>query len=100
MQRSTAEPCPIWSRGTFAINVLPLKAKIKHGVTTSPTSHDPLEFEITFCVRGVLSPLLANVLLDEVDKELERRGHCFVRYADDGVPRAQRVELGSMCATA
>jgi len=32
---------------------------------------------------GPLSPLLASVLLDEVDKELERRGHCFVRYADD-----------------
>lgn len=32
---------------------------------------------------GPLSPLLANVLLDEVDKELETRGHCFVRYADD-----------------
>jgi RNA-directed DNA polymerase len=32
---------------------------------------------------GPLSPLLANVLLDEVDKELEKRGHCFVRYADD-----------------
>ncbi len=32
---------------------------------------------------GPLSPLLANVLLDEVDKVLERRGHCFVRYADD-----------------
>ena len=32
---------------------------------------------------GPLSPLLANILLDEVDKELERRGHCFVRYADD-----------------
>ena len=30
-----------------------------------------------------LSPLLANVLLDEVDKELERRGHKFARYADD-----------------
>jgi RNA-directed DNA polymerase len=30
-----------------------------------------------------LSPLLANVLLDEVDNGLERRGHCFVRYADD-----------------
>jgi hypothetical protein len=29
-----------------------------------------------------LSPLPAKVLLDEVDKELERRGHCFVRYAD------------------
>ena len=32
---------------------------------------------------GPLSPLLANVLLDTVDKALERRGHCFVRYADD-----------------
>ncbi|MGQ0766520.1 MAG: group II intron reverse transcriptase/maturase [Gemmatimonadota bacterium] len=32
---------------------------------------------------GPLSPLLANVLLDEVDKQLERRGHRFVRYADD-----------------
>jgi group II intron reverse transcriptase/maturase len=32
---------------------------------------------------GPLSPLLANVLLDEVDQELERRGHTFVRYADD-----------------
>jgi hypothetical protein len=31
---------------------------------------------------GPLSPLLANVLLDEVDKGLERRGHGFVRYAD------------------
>lgn len=32
---------------------------------------------------GPLSPLLANVLLDELDKELEHRGHRFVRYADD-----------------
>jgi group II intron reverse transcriptase/maturase len=32
---------------------------------------------------GPLSPLLANVLLDEVDKELEKRGHAFARYADD-----------------
>jgi RNA-directed DNA polymerase len=32
---------------------------------------------------GPLSPLLSNVLLDELDKELERRGHLFVRYADD-----------------
>lgn len=32
---------------------------------------------------GPLSPLLANILLDEVDKELEKRGHAFARYADD-----------------
>ena len=34
---------------------------------------------------GPLSPLLANILLNELDKELERRGHPFVRYADDGL---------------
>jgi len=39
-------------------------------------------------VRGVpqggpLSPLLSNILLDDLDKELERRGHRFARYADD-----------------
>ena len=32
---------------------------------------------------GPASPLLSNILLDELDKELERRGHRFVRYADD-----------------
>src|ERR1041385_7330260 len=32
---------------------------------------------------GPLSPLLSNILLDELDKELERRGHKFCRYADD-----------------
>lgn len=32
---------------------------------------------------GPLSPLLSNLVLDELDRELERRKHCFVRYADD-----------------
>ena len=32
---------------------------------------------------GPLSPLLSNIVLDELDRELERRGHCFCRYADD-----------------
>ena len=46
---------------------------------------------------GPLSPLLANIYLDPLDKELERRGHCFVRYADDcnvyvgGAAAADRV---------
>jgi RNA-directed DNA polymerase len=39
---------------------------------------------------GLLSPLLSNILLDELDKELERRGHKFCRYADDCAPRARR----------
>lgn len=33
---------------------------------------------------GPLSPLLANIILDDLDKELEKRGHKFTRYADDG----------------
>jgi len=32
---------------------------------------------------GPLSPLLSNIVLDELDRELEKRGHSFVRYADD-----------------
>jgi len=31
----------------------------------------------------VFSPLLSNLVLDELDRELERRGHCYVRFADD-----------------
>lgn len=50
---------------------------------------------------GLLSPLLANVLLDEVDRELQRRGHRFVRYADDcnvyvGSRRAGERVLGAL----
>ena len=43
---------------------------------------------------GPLSPVLANVLLDDVDKELERRGLHFVRYADDCAPRRRVREAG------
>lgn len=34
---------------------------------------------------GPLSPILTNIFLDDLDKELEKRGHRFVRYADDFV---------------
>ena len=42
---------------------------------------------------GPLSPLLANILLDDLDRELEKRGHTFARYADDFVIlcRSQRA---------
>ena len=54
---------------------------------------------------GPLSPLLANVLLDEVDQELERRGHRFVRYADDcnvyvTQPQGGRAGDGRCCGAA
>jgi RNA-directed DNA polymerase len=56
----------MWSSGS--INVLAIPA---------------LKKKVCTFVGGVLSPLLANLLLDELDKELEKRGHRFVRYADD-----------------
>jgi RNA-directed DNA polymerase len=43
---------------------------------------------------GPLSPLLSNVLLDELDRELERRGHRFVRYADDSNVYVQSKAAG------
>ena len=48
---------------------------MQHGITRERHEGTPQ--------GGALSPLLANILLDEVDKELEKRGHKFVRYADD-----------------
>lgn len=43
---------------------------------------------------GPLSPLLANILLDELDVELEKRGHRFVRYADDFVILCRSLRAG------
>jgi RNA-directed DNA polymerase len=50
---------------------------------------------------GPLSPLLANIMLDPLDKELEKRGHKFARYADDftilvNTPRAGKRVLSSI----
>ena len=47
--------------------------------------YPPIEAEIAFCVRGVLSPLLANVYLHPLDLLMETRGRRMTRYADDFV---------------
>ena len=48
---------------------------LENGLVSVPTEGAPQ--------GGPLSPFLSNVVLDELDKELERRGHRFVRYGDD-----------------
>ena len=53
-----------------------LQAGIMEGGVASPRTEGTPQ-------GGPLSPLLSNILLDEWDRELERRGHRFVRYADD-----------------
>jgi RNA-directed DNA polymerase len=70
-----------------------LKAGVMEGGLVSPVDEGTPQ-------GGPLSPLLSNLVLDELDRELERRGHRFVRYADDCAPRAQRTEEGPMCVTA
>src|SRR5215471_21302090 len=41
--------------------------------------------QVTFCVRGVISPLLSNILLTPFDKEMRRKGYQLTRWADDWV---------------
>jgi len=53
-----------------------LQAGVMEGGVASPRAEGTPQ-------GGPLSPLLSNVLLDDLDKELERRGHRFARYADD-----------------
>jgi hypothetical protein len=62
--------------------VLPFASQINHAPST-PAHNRPFEAEVIFCVQGALSPLLSNLMLDVLDKELEKRSHHFVRYADD-----------------
>jgi len=53
-----------------------LQSGVMEGGVVSPTREGTPQ-------GGPLSPLLSNILLDDLDKELERRGHSFCRYADD-----------------
>jgi len=48
---------------------------------------------------GPLSPLLANILLDDLDKELEKRSHHFVRYADDFIILVKSLTAGQRVMT-
>src|SRR5215831_18891780 len=98
-RRSGVEPCPLWSSApsainvSSAINVLPLKAQIKQRVPASPSRNYSFKLEITFCVSGVISPLLANVYLHysfdlwvNAWRQKWAQGEVIViRYADDSV---------------
>src|SRR5262245_5791579 len=47
------------------------------------------------CVRGVISPLLSNILLTPFDQEMRRRGYSLTRYADDSVPSSASARTHS-----
>jgi RNA-directed DNA polymerase len=62
-----------------------LLAVVRHMLTAGVVMPDGTKIAVTEGTPqgGPLSPLLSNIVLDELDRELERRGHRFVRYADD-----------------
>src|SRR5207248_8671842 len=82
-RHSCGELSPPWMSAPFAIHILLFTTEVKQCIPFSPPCDCSYELKITFCVRGVVSPLLSNIVLDELDRELERRGLRFVRYADD-----------------
>src|SRR5438045_9554161 len=57
--------------------------------------------KVTFCVRGVMSPLLSNILLTPFDKEMRHKGYQLTRWADDWVLTCRlRAEASSALAQA
>jgi RNA-directed DNA polymerase len=70
---------------------------LRAGVILADGSREPTPCGVP--QGGPLSPLLANVMLEDLDKELERRGLRLARYADDGVPRRREQEVGDLEAS-
>ena len=76
------------------MNVLPLATQIKHKSGT-PIHDDPLKAEVTFCVQGAISPLLANLFLHYAFDAWIRRKFAhilFERYADDIICHCKSAE--------
>ena len=89
-----------WGQKNYHSRVLKLILKyLKAGVILPNRNYEETNKGVP--QGGPLSPLLANILLDELDHELEKRGHQFVRYADDFVilcnsPRAGERIMASV----
>src|SRR5437660_421329 len=113
-RRSTAELLPLWWNASSAINVssdinvLPLKTQINQRVPGSPSRDYSFKLEITFCVRGVISPALSNCALDGLERLLKDKFPprkplsslggklpCvnLIRYADDFIITGRSKEL-------
>src|ERR1700679_482839 len=69
-------PCDIW--------ILLFATQIKH-IPRTPMPSLALKPEVTFCVQGVISPLLAAIYLDPLDHLMAEQGYERVGYADDFV---------------
>ena len=84
-RHSCGELSAPWLSAPFAINILLFTTEVKQCIPFSPPCDCSYELKITFCVRGVISPLLSNILLTPFDQEMRRKGYQLTRYADDWV---------------
>src|SRR5215472_14504187 len=77
--------CDSWLKTFWLARIASPFVTAFRSIQVRPKTEDPTTqaVKITFCVSGVLSPLLSNIVLDEFDRELERRKLRFARYADD-----------------
>ena len=65
----------------------------------TPSSDGTLKLKVTFCVWGVISPLLANLYLDPLDHAMAAAGVEMVRYADDFVVLCRTAEAAQQALT-
>jgi RNA-directed DNA polymerase len=72
--------CEVSKRVSDGRVITLIRRFLKAGVLEHDALHETVEGTPQ---GGPLSPLLSNLLLDQLDRELERRGHRFARYADD-----------------
>ena len=65
--------------------MLPFMSRSAVRAFPPPVAQEGLELEVAFCVGGVISPLLANIYLNDLDQRMARSGMAMERYADDFV---------------
>src|SRR4051794_48423 len=87
-RHSCGELSAPWLSAPFAINILRFTTEVKQCIPFSPPCDCSYELKITFCVRGVVSPILMNLFMHYAfDLWMKRKcPSCpFARYADDAV---------------
>jgi RNA-directed DNA polymerase len=72
------------SNESYDTAILPFASQINY-VPPTKANNCPFKLEVIFCVQGAISPLLANLYLDPLDRLMAERGYPMVRYADDFV---------------
>ena len=72
------------SNESYDTAILPFASQINY-VPPAKANNCPFKLEVIFCVQGAISPLLANIYLDPLDRLMAEHGYPMVRYADDFV---------------